>query len=137
DPLAAGPDPRLASDSVEADAGPAALRLIQHTYPVAHIDRDGDGKAVLPDAEQAMVHAFATVFSWSAARRRKHVVFGPRFAFYPAVVQLADGRPGLDVDLAVVEDQSAIDRLCRVSLARYEVWSERAAHASRFRREGG
>src|SRR6184192_4280657 len=78
--------PASASAAVEADAGLAALRLIQQTYPVAHIDRDGNGKAVLPDAEQAMVHAFATVFSWSAARGRKHVVFGPRFAIYPAVV---------------------------------------------------
>ena len=80
-----------------------------------------------------MVHAFATVFSWSAARRRKHVVFGPRFAIYPAVVQLADGRPGLDVDLAVVEDQSAIDRLCRVALARYQVWAERSPAPLRVR----
>ncbi|HEY4400407.1 MAG TPA: protein O-GlcNAcase, partial [Acidimicrobiia bacterium] len=123
DPLASELEPWLGSAAVEADAGLAALRLIQHTYPVAHIDRDGNGRAVLPDAEQAMVHAFATLFSWSAARRRRHVVFGPRFAIYPAVVQLADGRPGLDVDLAVVEDQSAIDRLCRVALARYQVWA--------------
>jgi len=50
-------------------------------------------------------------------------VFGPRFAFYPAVVQLEDGSPGLDVDLAVVEGQSAIDRLCRVALARYRAWA--------------
>ena len=133
DPLAAELEPWLASAAVEAEAGLAALRLIQHTYPVAHIDRDGKGKAVLPDAEQAMVHAFATVFSWSAARRRKHVVFGPRFAIYPAVVQLADGRPGLDVDLAVVEDQSAIDRLCRVALARYQVWAERSTASLRVR----
>jgi len=107
----------------------------QATY-VARIDRDGDGKAVLPDAEPAMVHAFATVFSWTAARRRKHVVFGPRFAFYPAVVQLADGRPGLDVDLAVVEDQSAIDRLCRFALARYQVWAERSPDPLRVSVDG-
>jgi len=50
-------------------------------------------------------------------------VFGPRFAFYPAVVQLEDGSPGLDVDLAVVEGQSAIDRLCRIALARYRAWA--------------
>jgi hypothetical protein len=76
-----------------------------------------------------MIHAFAVVFSWSAARRSKHVVFGPRFAFYPAVVQLADGSPGLDVDLAVVEGQSAIDRLCRIALARYQAWSQRPRDA--------
>ncbi|HEV3135078.1 MAG TPA: beta-N-acetylglucosaminidase domain-containing protein, partial [Acidimicrobiia bacterium] len=136
DPLAAELEPWLASASVEVDAGLAALRLIQHTYPVAHIDPDGNGNAVLPDAEQAMVHAFATLFSWSAARRRKHVVFGPRFAIYPAVVQLADGRPGLDIDLAVVEGQSAIDRLCRVALARYQVWAERSPESLRVRVAG-
>jgi hypothetical protein len=69
------------------------------------------------------------VFSWSAARRSKHVVFGPRFAFYPAVVQLDDGSPGLDVDLAVVEGQSAIDRLCRIALARYQAWAQRPRDA--------
>jgi hypothetical protein len=56
-------------------------------------------------------------------------VFGPRFAFYPAVVQLDDGSPGLDVDLAVVEGQSAIDRLCRIALARYQAWSQRSRDA--------
>ncbi|HEY4398868.1 MAG TPA: hypothetical protein VGO28_14485, partial [Acidimicrobiia bacterium] len=60
----------------------------------------------------------------------------PRFAIYPAVVQLADGRPGLDVDLAVVEDQSAIDRLCRVALARYQVWAERSPESLRVRVRG-
>jgi hyaluronoglucosaminidase len=133
DPLAAELKPWLASAGVEADAGLAALRLIQQTYPVAYIDRDGNGKAVLPDAEQAMVHAFAMLFSWSAARRRKHVVFGPRFAIYPAVVQLADGRPGLDPNLAIVEDRSAIDRLCRVALARYQAWAKGSPESLRVR----
>jgi hypothetical protein len=71
-----------------------------------------------------MMHAFAAVFAWSAAREGKHVVFGPRFAVYPAVVQAAGGGPGLDVDLAIVEDKSAIDRLCRFALARYRLWSQ-------------
>ena len=88
DPLAAELEPWLASARVEADAGLAALRLIQHTYPVARIDRDGDGKAVLPDAEPAMVHAFATVFSWTAARRRKHVVFGQVVTGYDVVKRI-------------------------------------------------
>jgi hyaluronoglucosaminidase len=133
DPLASELEPWLASAAVEAEAGLAALKLIQHTYPVAGIQRDGNGKAVPADAELTMVHAFAAVFSWSAARRRKHVVFGPRFAIYPAVVQLDGGRPGLDVDLAVVEDQSAIDRLCRVALARYQAWTKRAPESLRIR----
>jgi hypothetical protein len=50
-------------------------------------------------------------------------VFGPRFAVYPAVVQLGDGRPGLDVDLALVEDANAIDALCRLALDRYREWT--------------
>jgi hypothetical protein len=136
EPLATELEPWLAAAAVEAEAGLAALRLIQHTYPVAHISRDGNGKAVGPDAELAMVHAFAAVFSWSAARRRKHVVFGPRFAFYPAVIQLADGRPGLDIDLAVVDDQSAIDRLCRFALARYQAWTQQPPDTLRVTADG-
>jgi hyaluronoglucosaminidase len=136
DALAAEIEPWLGAAVVEAEAGLAALRLIQNTYPVARIDRDGDGKAVGPEAEAAMIHAFAAVFSWSAARRRKHVVFGPRFAFYPAVIQLDDSRPGLDVDLAVVEDQSAIDRLCRFALARYQAWAQRSQDPLRVRVDG-
>ncbi len=125
DPLVSELEPWLDAGATEAEAGLAALRLIQQTYPVAHIARDGNGRACSPDAELAMIHAFAAVFSWSAARRVQHVAFGPRFAVYPAVVQLADGRPGLDVDLAIVEGQSAIDRLCRFALARYQAWAER------------
>ncbi len=125
DPLGSELEPWLDAAASEAEAGLAALRLIQQTYPVVHMARDGNGRAFRPDAELAMIHAFAAVFSWSAARRVKHVAFGPRFAVYPAVVQLADGRPGLDVDLAVVEGQSAIDRLCRFALARYQAWAQR------------
>jgi hyaluronoglucosaminidase len=136
DPLAAELEPWLGAAVVEAEAGLAALRLVQQTYPVAHIAPDGNGKALGPDAEAAMIHAFAALFSWSAARRRKHVVFGPRFAFYPAVIQLDDGRPGLDIDLAVVEDQSAIDRLCRFALARYQAWAQRPPAMLRVTADG-
>ncbi len=41
-------EPWLGAAAVEAEAGLAALRLIQNTYPVAHIDCDGNGKAVGP-----------------------------------------------------------------------------------------
>jgi hyaluronoglucosaminidase len=136
DPLGAELEPWLGAAVVEAEAGLAALRLVQQTYPVAHIAPDGNGKAAGPDAEAAMIHVFAAVFSWSAARRCKHVVFGPRFAFYPAVIQLDDGRPGLDVDLAVVEDQSAIDRLCRFALARYQAWAQRSPEPLRITVDG-
>ncbi len=125
DPLGAELEPWLAAAAVEAEAGLAALRLIQQTFPVARVIRDGKARAFGTDAESAMIHAFAALFAWSAARRRKHVVFGPRFAIYPAVIQLDDGRPGLDVDLAVMEGQSAIDRLCRLALARYQEWAQR------------
>jgi len=137
DPLGAELAPWLADAATEAEAGLAALRLIQQTYPVARVSGDRAGEVVGPDAELAMIHAFTVMFSWSKARRSKHVVFGPRFAFYPAVVQLADGSPGLDVDLAVVEGQSAIDRLCRIALARYQEWSQRPRDALRVTAAGG
>ncbi|HKF90787.1 MAG TPA: beta-N-acetylglucosaminidase domain-containing protein [Acidimicrobiia bacterium] len=136
EPLAGELEPWLGAAVIEGEAGLAALRLVQQTYPVARISPDGNGKAFGPDAEAAMVHAFATVFSWSAARRRKQVVFGPRFAFYPAVIQLDDGRPGLDVDLAVVEDRSAIDRLCRFALARYQARAQRPPDTLRVTADG-
>jgi hyaluronoglucosaminidase len=125
DPLAAELEPWLAAATTEARAGLAALRLVQQTYPVGRVSREGHGTVRGADAELAMLHAFAVLFAWSAARRGDKVVFGPRFAVYPAVVQLDDDRPGLDVDLAVVEGQSAIDRLCRLALDRYRSWTQR------------
>jgi hypothetical protein len=84
-----------------------------------------------------MLHAFALLFAWSAARGGGPVVFGPRFAVYPAVVQLGtDGRPGLDVDLALVEDQSAIDRLCRLALEQYRAWTCRSPGALEVTADG-
>lgn len=124
DPLGIELGPWLADAATEAEAGLSALRLIQQTYPVTRESGDHAGAVVRPDPELAMIHAFAVVFSWTTARRSEHVVFGPRFAFYPAVIQLEDGSPGLDVDLAVVEGQSAIDRLCRIALGRYHAWSQ-------------
>jgi hyaluronoglucosaminidase len=136
DPLAVELEPWLDAATTEAKAGLAALRLIQQTYPVAQVSGDGDGRVFGPDAELAMLHAFAAVFSWSAARREDKVVFGPRFAVYPAVVQLGDGRPGLDVDLAVVEGQSTIDRLCRFALGRYQAWTQRPPEPLRVTVDG-
>jgi hyaluronoglucosaminidase len=107
DPLARELAPWLRQARHEADAGLAALRLLQVV---------SDKKI---DAQSAMLHAFGVLFAWSAARAGDHVVFGPRFAAYPAVVQLSDGRPGLDVRLALREDRSAIDRLCRLAIAEY------------------
>lgn len=128
DPLAVEIEPWLAGAVVEAEAGLASLRLLQNVRPVARLDDEGNGKVAGSDAEAAMLHAFAVLFAWSQARRSDRVVFGPRFAVYPAVVQLGDGedaRPGLDVDLALIEGQSAIDRLCRIALRRYQEWTQR------------
>ena len=87
---------------------------------------EGNGHAVAPDADAAMQHAFGLMFTWGAARRNERVVFGPRFALYTPVVQLAGGLPGLDVALAVREDASAIDALCRLALASYADWTRDA-----------
>ena len=124
DPLAEELAPWLAQAKREADAGLAALRLVQAGRPVATRGAAGAGRAGGPDAESAMIHAFALLFAWSGARQGDVVVGGPRFALHPAVVQLSDGRPALDVGLAVHENASAIDRLCRMALEQYRQWTE-------------
>jgi hyaluronoglucosaminidase len=93
----------------EADAGIAALRLLE----LLATDEPRD-------AERLMIHSFVLLFAWAAARDAPpRVVLGPRFAMHPAVVQLADGAPALDVALAVREDQSVVDRLARLALDTY------------------
>jgi hyaluronoglucosaminidase len=124
DPLAKELAPWLTQAKREADAGLAALRLVQAVRPVATRGDDGAGRAAGPDAESAMIHAFALLFAWSGAQRGDAVVGGPRFALHPAVVQLPDGRPALDVRLAVRENASAIDHLCRRALEQYRQWTE-------------
>jgi hypothetical protein len=121
DPLVEEVAPWAAAAAVEADAGLAALRLLQQLRPVVRIDA-GTGRAAAVDAETAMHTAFLVMFAWSGARLATHVVFGPRFALYPAVVQLRDGNPGVDIGAAVREDANAIDALCRLALGEYEAW---------------
>jgi hypothetical protein len=71
-----------------------------------------------------MLHCFALLFTWQQARNSgDRVVFGPRFALHPAVVQLPDGRQGVDVALALRENRSVIDRLCRLALEEYARWA--------------
>ena len=111
-----------AAASREADAGLSAIRLLQASRPVAQIDGEGRGRAVAPDAELLLQAVFALMFAWSAARANNEVVFGPRFALYPAVVQTASGRPAVDTAMALVEDANAIDSLCRIALREYERW---------------
>lgn len=129
DALADELSPWLEQALLEADTGLAALRLVQAVRPVATRDADGAGRAAAPDAEAAMIHAFALLFAWTGARRGRPVVAGPRWALHPAVVQLDDGRPALDVDLAVREDDSAVDRLCRLALAAYRSYAADAETA--------
>jgi len=127
DPLGDEIRPWLDQAVREADAGLAALRLVQQVRPVASRDGSGGGQAVGPDPDAAMLHAFALLFAWMGARQGTPVVAGPRFALHAAVIQLPGGQPALDVDLALHEDCSAIDRLCRVALAEYRTWVGEAA----------
>ncbi len=86
----------------EAGTGRAALSVLRGT--------DGD------DWKRVMA-VMGMLVMWSAARRTPdRVVFGPRFACYPAIVQDADGRVRVDPDAAIVEDANAVDRLCRLAL---------------------
>jgi hyaluronoglucosaminidase len=112
---------------IEADAGLAALRLIQQCRPVATLGEDGRGHVAAPDPEGAMHSAFAVLYVWSGARADEKVVYGPRFAVYTPVIQLADGAPAIDAAAAVREDANAIDRLCRLALTTYDDWRARGA----------
>jgi hyaluronoglucosaminidase len=114
DHLRADVEPWLRQARREGKAAGAALDLLR----LVTDDTPND-----VDAESALMHAFGVIVSWEAARNGDRVVFGPRFAFHPAIVQLGDGRAGLDVDLAVLEDQNVVDRLCRHALAAYRAWA--------------
>ena len=119
-----------------AAAGLAALKLVQQVRPARRVDCTGGAATVPPDAEAAMHHAFALIYMWMAARADEHVVYGPRFAIYTAVVQLPDGRPALDVGTSLREDASAIDRLCRLALADYEAWRRAPGAAGQVAADG-
>jgi len=78
----------------------------------------------------AMQTAFVLLFLWKGARADENVVYGPRFAIYTPVVQMADGAPALDAAAAVRENANAIDALCRLALSTYDTWRTTAADAS-------
>ena len=129
DALAAGDElaielgPWATAASAHAAAGLAALRLIQQSSPLAETGSRGNPSVLLPHPEPAMHHAFALTYTWLAARADEHVVFGPRFVVYSAVVQLPNGAgPALDVSASLREDANVIDRLCRLALDVYEGW---------------
>ena len=125
DPLAVEVRRWTTKAALEADAGLAALRLLQQVRPVAATRADdGDGCAAAPDADLALVHVFALLFAWTTVRDASpEVVLGPRFSFHPAVVQLPDGRAAVNVRLALCEDASVIDQLCRLALDHYAHWT--------------
>jgi hyaluronoglucosaminidase len=115
--------PWAAAAAANASAGLAALRLIQQANSILVAAPDGTPTVLPPDPEPAMHHAFALTYTWMAARADEHVVFGPRFVVYSAVVQLPNGAgPALDVSASLRENANVIDRLCRVALAFYEGW---------------
>ncbi len=66
--------------------------------------------------------AFMVLYMWKGVRAEERVVFGPRFAIYTPIVQLADGSPALDAGLALREDANAVDALCRLALRTYDAW---------------
>ncbi|MDQ1478358.1 MAG: hyaluronoglucosaminidase [Actinomycetota bacterium] len=134
DPLASEIAPWAAALRRAADAGLAALRLIQAVRPVAALPSPTGaghacGRAAPPDPEPAMHSAFMVLYVWKGARTDERVVFGPRFAIYTPVVQMPDGAPALDTRAAVREDANVIDRLCRIALCAYDDWRISAAGA--------
>jgi hypothetical protein len=98
--------PWLGQLEVEARAGLAALRML------LALD--------IRNADQIADSAHGLQAAWDRARGRGSVnVFGARFACYPVVTWQHDGDQVLDLAASVVEDGSAIDRLCRLALAAY------------------
>ena len=137
DPLGHELAPWLRQAAREGEAGLAALRLLQQVRPIAALDAEGSGRAAAPDAELALTQCFTLLFMWTAAREAsREIVFGPRFGLHAAIVQLDDGRPALDVALAVREDASVIDRLARLALEHYERWTTGSAGELRMMVDG-
>jgi hyaluronoglucosaminidase len=130
DPLGRELAPWLDQARLEADAALAALRLVQQVRPVATRTERGCRAAAI-DPEPAFLAVFGVLLAWSAARSgRDRVVLGPRFAVHPAIVPLPDGRGALDVGLALHENESVVDRLCRVALDDYDAWRRAATEGA-------
>ena len=103
----AAPDP---AGHARSSAGPAATRP--------------DRRARIPS--RRCTTPSCVTYTWMGARADEHVVFGPRFAVYSAVVQLPDGagRPST-CRRPLREDANVIDRLCRLALGTYEALAAR------------
>ena len=96
----------------EARAGLAAVRLLRAIEGRVAVDI-GDGAHGLQAA-------------WDRARAGNgRNVFGPRFASYPIITGHADGVETVDLETGIIEDASAIDRLCRTAKQAYLAWCER------------
>ena len=127
--------PWAAAARAHAAAGLAALRLIQQV-DTARGGRPGGGvrDASRPIPSRRCTTPSHVTYTWMAARADEHVVYGPRFAVYSAVVQLPDGAgPALDVRASLREDANVIDRLCRLALGTYEAWRRAPGAAARAR----
>jgi len=100
----------------EARVGLDAVRLLQAIRPGVRLDGAGNGRAVAPDPSSAMNHAGALWFRWPRLWRSSESVMGVRLGFRPALGQRPDGTWRYQPD-AMLEDQNAIDALCRLALA--------------------
>ncbi len=100
--------------AVECRAGIAALNVLDLC----------DESNPEPDVLAIMGAMFALSFHWAQARRSEHVVFGPRFALYPAIVMHHSGQPTFRAREGILEDCNAIDALCRIACAAADRASE-------------
>lgn len=107
-----------------AEAAEREARLGLCATALLHLLDDAPGEVPAAVAQPLLHAAFLLIAAWDDARRRSdRIVYGPRLAVHPALVPLPDGSAGIDMGLAVTEDASAIDRLCRLAVAGYGKWA--------------
>jgi hyaluronoglucosaminidase len=104
--------PWLAQMNLEARAGLAALRVLV-ALELGYVERVADAAVGLQVA-------------WDRARGGAPLnLFGPRFASYPVTTCTPDGDHLVDLTKGIVEDASAIDRLCRLASRAYVSWRDK------------
>jgi hypothetical protein len=99
----------------EARVGLEAVRLIEASRPLVHVNARGDGRAVPPADEEAVMRAFGLAGRWQRAARAEVSVFGPRRHFRPVLGQRDDGHWFVD-EASLVEGSNALDELVRLAL---------------------
>ncbi len=99
----------------EARVALAAVRLVQCTRPLLAIDDRGQGRVAAPDQETGLLHAGMVWLKWPRLSRSGASVLGVRRGFRPQLAQAADGRWAY-LPTALLEDQNAVDALCRFAL---------------------